>query len=203
LIRTEEGHITPFGVVYDNGMQLEQIYDGRHFPEYLHDDPLMTMEVVEQQESSPVTPTWLHLPMSQRQIERALQRAGIQSVDADYEITGNTLPPHIAAIAEHSHDGINLLNRMCRAISVLDDEDRRKLDAAVDFAKSASASEITHFAENLDQVYDYEKYGQQRMERESGAFTEQGYIAYRGTLPIDERMAEAPPEQGFQLGGMM
>ena len=29
-----EGRITPYGVVYDNGMKLEQLYDGRHFPCY-------------------------------------------------------------------------------------------------------------------------------------------------------------------------
>jgi hypothetical protein len=172
--------------------------------------------------------------MSERQIERALQRAGIQSGDAAYEITENTLPPRTADIAESFGDSIAVLNKMCSTISVLDDVDRRKLDAVVDFAKPVSASEITHLAENLDlfdfvpsiqtpedygrymiqdsghfnydenldQVYNYEKYGQQRMEQESGAFTAQGYIAYRGTLTLDELMAEDPPEQGFQMGGM-
>jgi hypothetical protein len=172
--------------------------------------------------------------MSERQIERALQRAGIQSGDAAYEITENTLPPRTADIAESFGDSIAVLNKMCSTISVLDDVDRRKLDAVVDFAKPVSTSEITRLAENLDlfdfvpsiqtpedygrymiqdsghfnydenldQVYNYEKYGQQRMEQESGAFTAQGYIAYRGTLTLDELMAEDPPEQGFQMGGM-
>ena len=35
LITENEGTITPYGVVYDNGMQLSQIYQGRNFPEYL------------------------------------------------------------------------------------------------------------------------------------------------------------------------
>ena len=34
LIESDSGTITPYGVVYDNGMKLEQIYDGRFFPCY-------------------------------------------------------------------------------------------------------------------------------------------------------------------------
>ena len=32
LIESGSGTITPYGVVYDNGMKLEQVYDGRFFP---------------------------------------------------------------------------------------------------------------------------------------------------------------------------
>lgn len=34
LIENGSGKITPYGVVYDNGMKLEQVYDGRFFPCY-------------------------------------------------------------------------------------------------------------------------------------------------------------------------
>ena len=36
LIESGSGTITPYGVVYDNGMKLEQVYDGRFFPCYTH-----------------------------------------------------------------------------------------------------------------------------------------------------------------------
>ena len=35
---------------------------------------------------------------------------------------------------------------------------------------------------NLEEFYDYERYGKLRMEKETGAFTEKGYVAYCGTL---------------------
>lgn len=38
LISEGDGVVTPYGVVYDNGMRLEQVYDGRHFPEYFYED---------------------------------------------------------------------------------------------------------------------------------------------------------------------
>ena len=43
LISENEGVITPYGVVYDNGMQLSQAYHGRNFPAYLYEDSLMVI----------------------------------------------------------------------------------------------------------------------------------------------------------------
>lgn len=45
------------------------------------------------------------------------------------------------------------------------------------------------------------------MEKETGAFTEKGYVAYCGTLTLGELMAGGPAEQHqreqeFQMGGM-
>ena len=60
---------------------------------------------------------------------------------------------------------------------------------------------------NLEEFYDYERYGKLRMEKETGAFTEKGYVAYCGTLTLGELMAGGPAEQHqreqeFQMGGM-
>ena len=42
LILHTEGTITPYGVVYDNGMELKQLYAGYRFPAYFYEDgPLM------------------------------------------------------------------------------------------------------------------------------------------------------------------
>ena len=60
---------------------------------------------------------------------------------------------------------------------------------------------------NLDEFYDYKKYALQRMEQQSGMFTDRGYISYHGTMSLEELMMEDPAEQyqkeqGFQMGGM-
>ena len=60
---------------------------------------------------------------------------------------------------------------------------------------------------NLDEYYDYERYGLQHMDQESGMFTNRGYIAYQGTLSLEELMMEDPTEAheaeyGLQMGGM-
>ena len=41
LIESGSGTITPYGVVYDNGMKLEQLYDGKHFPAYLYEPAVL------------------------------------------------------------------------------------------------------------------------------------------------------------------
>ena len=38
LLDGEVGRVTPYGVVYDNGFVMSQIYDGRNFPEYRYED---------------------------------------------------------------------------------------------------------------------------------------------------------------------
>ncbi|WP_342983598.1 hypothetical protein [Flavonifractor plautii] len=60
---------------------------------------------------------------------------------------------------------------------------------------------------NLDEFYDYERYGLQHMEDQSGMFIDHGYIAYVDTVNLEELMAEDPieqhqREQGIQMGGM-
>ena len=53
-----------------------------------------------------------------------------------------------------------------------------------------------HFAydENLDEFYNYGDYGVQRMLQEDGVFTDRGYVAYNGTLTLEELMRDDPAE---------
>ena len=78
LIESGSGTITPYGVVYDNGMKLEQIYDGRFFPCYYYEPNAITVAVISKNEPEATEHiTWLYLPMIQEEIDRALLRASI------------------------------------------------------------------------------------------------------------------------------
>ena len=64
------------------------------------------------------------------------------------------------------------------------------------------------YDDNLDEFYDYRKYGLQRIRQEEGVFLERGYIAYQGVLPLEVLMRE-PAEQyrkeqteGIEMGGL-
>jgi len=50
LIESGSGTITPYGVVYDNGMKLEQVYDGRFFPCYYYEPNAITVAVTSKTE---------------------------------------------------------------------------------------------------------------------------------------------------------
>ena len=78
LIENGGGTITPYGVVYDNGMKLEQIYDGRFFPCYYYEPNPITVAVTSKNEPEDTEHiTWLFLPMVQEELDRALLRGGI------------------------------------------------------------------------------------------------------------------------------
>ena len=61
------GTITPYGVAYDNGMKLEQIYDGRFFPCYYYEPNAITIAVTSKSEPEDTEHiTWLFLPWRRR-----------------------------------------------------------------------------------------------------------------------------------------
>ena len=229
LISENEGTVTPYGVVYDNGMQLSRIYQGRNFPEYLYEESLMTVSLRSIHESDDSREAvWLYLPTSERQIERMLWRDGMESEDfATLEIQINNLPAAVETACPLEQESIFDLNAMCAAISKLAQADRAKLEAVAAYANPESAAEIRRLAENLDlfdfvpnvhtpeeygrymiqdsghfdyddnldEFYDYEKYGRQHVEQEEGVFTEQGYLSYQGTLSLEDLMQGGPAEQ--------
>lgn len=94
LITENEGTITPYGVVYDNGMELSLIYQGRNFPEYLYEEGLMTVSLQSIHASDDSSEAvWLYLPAPERQIARMLCRGGLESEEfAKLEIQINNLP---------------------------------------------------------------------------------------------------------------
>ncbi len=63
------------------------------------------------------------------------------------------------------------------------------------------------YDKNLEDFYDYRLYGEQRIQEEGGQFNQCGYVAYHGTVPLEELLRDAPAEQcqreqGPQMGGL-
>ena len=68
LIESGSGTITPYGVVYDNGMKLEQVYDGRFFPCYYYEPNAITVAVTSKREPEDTehnSPTLDETPLQQ------------------------------------------------------------------------------------------------------------------------------------------
>ncbi len=230
LFDTGAGKVTPFGVVYDNLMKMEHLYDGIHFPDYRYSDSEMAVEVIAPDRSQ--KPTWLYLPMPQEQIQRLLIRGDAETHHIDIE--NHKLSPKVMGIIESGGNSIYALNDLCEAISVLDNAERRKLDAVIEFAFPEIPTQVAQLARNLemfdfypnvnspedygrymiqesghftydpelDEFYDYKSYGNERISNESGRFTRDGYVAYNGALSLDELMMEDPAEQYQREQGM-
>ena len=193
LIQGGGGIVTPFGVVYDNGMVLEQCYNGHQFPAYPYDGLFMVLEITPKRGlAEGKNPEYLYLPAAEHQIERTLLRVGVTSpYDAQIRIDSDELPEKVdeALDIEHlSGDDIPALNRMCQAIEPLKEADMEKLNAVVLMAGPHDAIEVCELAENLE-FFDFvpgvrtpEEYGRY-MIRESGHFDYdenlEGFYDYR------------------------
>ena len=166
--------VTPYGVVYDNGMRLEPLYDGRHFPSYLYKSPVVALETV----SGSDTEGYFCLPMSDQQIQRMIERSELEIQNAPLKIVTDGLPEKVAEALDMeslSVGDISALNQMCRAIEPLKDADMEKLSAIVLTAGPGDIMAVCHLAENLDRfdfvpdIHTPEEYGKY-MIQQSGRF---------------------------------
>ena len=235
LIESGSGTVTPYGVVYDNGMRLEPVYEGQFFPCYYY-EPHATMVAMTSKSEPENTEhiTWLYLPMAQEEIDRVLQRSGIaNSADARLRLEHSQLPDEVNVLLDMEHESLEDLNALAQATGTLSTDNIKKLGAAVTLAKPLNAEQVKNLAENLDlfdfapgahspaeygkymiqqsghfnydenldEFYDYEGYAQQRMDEETGMFTDRGYIAYKGYINLEEVM-ESSQGDSMEMGGM-
>jgi len=198
LIQNKAGTITPYGVVYDNGLELEPLYDGRHFPAYIYDPPLIELEIRSGPERT--VAGYLYLPCPDTQLQRTLARAGCGQEGFRMEITTDDLPPQVSAVVSLARDGLDELNDLCRTIEPLNADQRKKLGAVVLLARPQYASEVRKLAENLGQ-FDFMP---RPFNTEADcAMTDLGYVAYCGSMTLEELMMDGPAEQCRQkMGGM-
>ena len=177
LIESGGGTITPYGVVYDNGMKLEQVYDGRFFPCYYYEPNTITVAVTSKSEPEDTEHiTWLFLPMEREEIDRALLRGGITDpADVRLRLEDSQLPNEVDALLDMEYETISDLNELAAATDGLSKADMEKLGAVVMLAEPKSAAQIKNLVENLD-LFDFapdahtpEEYGKY-MIQQSGHF---------------------------------
>ena len=177
LIESGSGTITPYGVVYDNGMKLEQVYDGRFFPCYYYEPNTITVAVTSKSEPEDTERiTWLFLPTDREEIDRALLRGGItDSANVRLRLEDSQLPNEVDVLLDMECETLSDLNELAAATDGLSKADMEKLGAVVMLAKPKSAAQIKNLAENLD-LFDFapgahtpQEYGKY-MIRQSGHF---------------------------------
>ena len=156
LIESGSGTITPYGVVYDNGMKLEQFYQGREFPCYYYEPNPLTIALTSKTEPEDTKHiTWLHLPMIQEEIDRAIRRASITDPkEIRLRLEDSQLPNEVDVLLDMEYETLSDLNELAGATDGLSKADMEKLGAVVMLAKPKSAAQIKNLAENLD-LFDF------------------------------------------------
>ncbi len=185
LIEGGGGMVTPYGVVYDNGMKLEQVYDGQFFPCYYYEPNAITVAVTAKSEPEDTERiTWLYLPMAQVEIDRALLRAGITDpANARLRLESSQLPDEVNVLLDMEREPLSVLNELAEATDGLSEADMQKLGAAVMLAKPENAAQIKKLAENRN-LFDFAP----------GAHTPEEYGKYMiqqsGRFEYDENLSE-------------
>ena len=171
LIGSGKGVVTPYGVVYDNDMKMDRLYTkGSPFPIYAYEPPTLLVEMTSARKpyrpENEADKTWLFLPMSTKQLEHAMMRAGLVSFDdMRLRFVESNMPESVDAAINFEHEGILELNEMSKEIKALPDADKVKLDAVAMYVQPQYAFQMKLLAENLDQfdfvpgVQNAEEYG--------------------------------------------
>ena len=153
LMPEQQGHVTPYGVVYDNGVKLGEAYDGRHLPPSKQGKScVMELLIGMQDETDAETFEWVQLPTSQTKLERAMLRAGIPSCGEMQMVRlSSHFPDEINCALDFEQESLFELNRLCQVCSNFKKQDFKKLGAVCRIVKQACAEKIRQLAETLDQ----------------------------------------------------
>ena len=197
LIESGSGTITPYGVVYDNGMKLEQVYDGRFFPCYYYEPNAITVAVTTKSEPEDTEHiTWLYLPMAQEEIDRTLQRAGITDpADVRLRLEDTQLPDEVDVLLDMEQESLADLNALAQAAEALSSDAIKRLGAVVALAKPQNAEQVKNLVENLD-LFDFAPGAHSPAEYGKHMIQRSGHFDY------DENLDEFYDYEGYALQRM-
>ena len=197
LIESGSGTITPYGVVYDNGMKLEQVYDGRFFPCYYYEPNAITVAVTATSEPEDTEHiTWLYLPMTQEEIDRTFLRAGITDpADARLQLEDTQLPDEVDVLLDMEQESLADLNALAQAADELSSDNMKKLGAVVTLAKPQNAEQVKNLVENLD-LFDFAPGAHSSAEYGKYMIQQSGHFDY------DENLDKFYDYEGYALQRM-
>ena len=183
LIESGSGTITPYGVAYDNGIKLEQVYGGRSFPCYYYEPNAITVAVTAKSEPEDTEHiTWLYLPMAQEEIDRTFLRAGIADpADVRLRLEDTQLPDEVDVLLDMEQENLADLNALAQAADELSSDDMKKLGAVITLAKPQNAEQIKNLVENLD-LFDFSPGAHSPAEYGKYMIQQSGYFDYDENL---------------------
>ena len=177
LMSEQQGHITPYGVVYDNTMKLEQTYDGKHLPQsWMNENCVMELEIVPENDKDVRHHDWIQFPTDPLKAERALFRVGIPALGkVEVQFSDSRFPDEVVRALDIRIGCYYQLNELSQVCADFQEHDFAKLGAVCHLAKPKGIESVRQLAENLDQfdfapdVHTPEEYGRY-MIRQSGRY---------------------------------
>lgn len=151
LLQNGDGKITPYGVVYSNGMKLHPLYTGGPFPAYGCGEPLVV--AFKPQEGS--EENFLFLPMAESRLCRELERSGV--IDPkNFELCYIDQAPmeEIASSLSLEKEDIFMLNRLAAALEDIPLAEMEKLKAAIYLTETDTSEKFLALMKKVEQLDD-------------------------------------------------
>ena len=232
LIQSGAGVVTPYGVVYGNGMKLEQIYDSSHLPAYYY-KPCVAAVVL----SLPGQggQEMLYFPCAGSKIARAVQRLGVSSpTECEAILHDTNICDTVLGLFEDEfllNEHLDTLNRLARCCQGFQGDDLEKFHTVFDYARPQTPEEAVYLAESLQEFivingistaeeygrnildslgivpgpeWNVRSFGQCEVDDECGLFGNKGYVGYNGARQeVREILGRhIQPTQETQMGGL-
>ena len=129
LVSEQQGHITPYGVVYDNTMKLERTYDGKHLPQsWMNENCVMELEIVPENDKDVRHHDWIQFPTDPLKAERALLRVGIPVFGkVQVQLSDSRFPDEVVRALDIRIGCYQQLNELSRVCAAFQEHDFAKL----------------------------------------------------------------------------
>lgn len=176
----------PHGILVDQGFQMEEVYNGKTFPEYI-DRPDETVAVLSL-ENEAGDKEYLYLPTDISAMDKVKKRLniaafaegivnGIENIRLPESILPS--PEDMCMSLQGDVQKLTLFNEMCQTVSCFDEAKMDRLAMAAGFVGTSEFTDITYIAKHLDE---FEIHPQIHTDKEYGEFL----VKEAGMFEIDE-----------------
>jgi hypothetical protein len=149
LVASGEGIVTPYGVLFENQLSTEEIFDGTTIPEFYYSECVFSVMV-----SNGSKTETLYLPTEDITLQKAINRLGAKSME---DCTVDNIDAMIIPVSwlhtfveDFRTLDIDALNKFSRSICEFEAGDFNKLMALADYAQANDLQNATRLAENID-----------------------------------------------------
>ncbi|MEG0176617.1 MAG: antirestriction protein ArdA [Anaerorhabdus sp.] len=156
--------ITPYGVLYKNSNEPEQIYNGKQFPQYHWEETVATVHLTTKGENE-----FIYLPCSDVEIEKALMRLETPYLhDCEVAIDSHNFSDRIINIISADTTPltkIDTLNKLAGYYKEIGNHDIEYFEKLMGYVKPRTVEEVFELADSMyefelfDGIHSVESYG--------------------------------------------
>lgn len=176
----------PHGILVDQGFQMEEVYNGKTFPEYIdrQDETVAVLPL----ENEAGDKEYLYLPTDISAMDKVKKRLniaafaegivnGIENIRLPESILPS--PEDTCMFLQGDIQKLTLFNEMCQTVSRFDETKMDRLAMAAGFVGTGEFTDITYIAKHLDE---FEIHPQIHTDKEYGEFL----VKEAGMFEVDE-----------------